>query len=138
MCLCLCLCLCCLHLRFDLCGAAEIVAFREEGVLESYQIAGKSPPYRYPLSWKEWNTPGTTAKPGMNRGKKLCVIQKTCFLLGAHDVRKAGFIFQSSCRCLQRILTPFICERGRRMRATVGQTDPGDTTNHVHINVPTP
>jgi hypothetical protein len=82
--------------------------------------------------------PVTTANPGLNRGIKLCIIQKTCFSLGSHNIQKVGFIFQRICRCLQPILTPVICESVGAMRLTVGHTDPGSYPRHVHINVPTP
>lgn len=36
-------------------------------------------------SW-QFSTPGNAKRPGMNRGKKLCVIQKTCLALGAHTM----------------------------------------------------
>ena len=68
-------------------------------------LSGKSRPYRYPFTRKEWNTTDTTGQPGLNRGQKLCVIQKTCFSLGAHGVQKAGFIFQSRCTGLNRFST---------------------------------
>jgi hypothetical protein len=92
---------------------------------ESYRMVGMKKPYSYPVTQKRWERPGTNIQPGMNRGQELCVIQKTCFALGRHDVREPGFIFQSSCRCLQPILTPSICESGTDMRATVGVIDPG-------------
>ena len=100
---------------------------------ESYRMTGIRKPCRYPLTRQEWNRPGTVSRPGMNRGAKLCIIQKTCFSLGAHNVQKAGCIFQSICRFLQPILTVVICDSGSSMRMTVDHTDPGRDPNHVNI-----
>ena len=93
---------------------------------ESYLMAGVPKPWFYPITELQWVTPNPNhPKLGKNRHNYFLTIVKTCISFGGHDVRIPGFVYLSSCRCLQPMMTPYWTSSAGRLHERCGAVDPG-------------
>jgi hypothetical protein len=70
-----------------------------------------------------------------NRRCLVRMVLKLCCGLGAHDVRVPGFIYSSSCCCLQAIFTSKDFTDVRALRKAIADTDPGNAQSLKHTDI---